>query len=130
MEIILNLAWAVFSAGMIWFWVRTSASNLQPRRTQIMALMMVVLLLLPVISLSDDLVAAQGLAETDCCLRRALNAHEAHPSVVPASLALLEPFTTALAVSGLSQDPLQEFRLTLPPSFLSRSLDSRPPPSV
>lgn len=130
MEIILNLAWAVCSAGLIWFWARRSASNPQPRGTQILALMMVVLLLLPVISLSDDLVAAQGPAETDCCLRRALNAHEAHPSVVPDSLALPEPFTTAPAVRGLSRDALQEFRVPVPPSFLSRSLDSRPPPSV
>jgi hypothetical protein len=130
MEIILNLAWAVFSGGLIWFWLRSSAANQRPRRMQLMALMMVVLLLLPVISLSDDLVAAQGVTETDCSLRRALNAHEAHASVVPASVALLEPFKTASFLSAISQNALQEFPLTLLSSYLPRSLDSRPPPSV
>jgi len=128
MEIILNLAWALFSAGLIWFWVRNSASNPAPRRAQILALMIVVLLLLPVISLSDDLVAAQGPAEADCCLRRALASHEAHPSVVPACLALPEPLMHTLLLSGPSSDALEEYGLISPPSFLPRSLDSRPPP--
>jgi len=130
METILNLAWAVFSGGLILFWLRNNAANQRPRQMQLMALMMVVLLLLPVISLSDDLVAAQGINETDCCLRRTLNAHEAHPSVVPACLAIPEPFTAALAVGGLSQEAQQDFRPTLPSSFLPRSLDTRPPPSI
>lgn len=128
MEIILNLAWAIFSGGLIWFWLRGSAANERPRRMQLMALMMVVLLLLPVISLSDDLIAAQGVTETDCCLRRALNANDVHPSVVPASLAMPEPHITALAVSGISQEALQEVGPALPSSFSSNSLESRPPP--
>jgi len=128
MEIILNLAWALFSAGLIWFWLRSSASNPAPRRAQIMALMIVVLLLLPVISLSDDLVAAQGPAEADCCLRRALASHEAQPSVVPASLALPELFMTTLLSSGPSLDALEEYGQMPSPSFLPRSLDNRPPP--
>jgi hypothetical protein len=130
MEIILNLAWALSSAGLVWFWLRNSGTNPAPRRAQFMALMMVVLLLLPVISLSDDLVAAQGPAETDCCVRRALDSHDTHPSVVPAALALPEPFVTALPASGLSQQAEQDYGLTLPTSYHSRSLDSRPPPSV
>ena len=102
MEIILNLAWGFCSLGLIWFWVRTRAANQAPRRTQILALAVVVLLLLPVISLSDDLMAMQGPAETDSSLRRSVHSDEGHPSVVPASLALPEQMMTALVLSGFS----------------------------
>ena len=97
MEIILNIAWALCSLGLVWFWLRAGVAASDgrgpgrvSRQTQIFALAMVVMLLLPVISLSDDLVAAQGPAETDSCLRRATHIDEGHPSVVPVSITLPE----------------------------------------
>src|ERR1700722_6529340 len=96
MEITLNLAWALCSLALIWFWARSAASGGVPRGMQILALAMVVLLLLPVISLSDDLMAMQGPAETDSSMRRALHPDEGHPSVVPISFALPEPVFAAL----------------------------------
>jgi hypothetical protein len=130
MEIILNFAWGLCSLGLIWFWMRTRNANPAPRKTQILALAVVVLLLLPVISLSDDLMAMQGPAETDSCLRRALHSGEAHPSVVPASLGLPEQMMAALALSGLSQEAVESYRVTPPTPIRSQSLDSRPPPTV
>jgi hypothetical protein len=130
MEIILNLAWGLCSLGLIWFWVRTRDANPTPRKMQILALAMVVLLLLPVISLSDDLLAMQGPAETDSCLRRALHPDDSHPSVVPAALALPEQMMTALMLSAISQEAVQNYRLTPPAPVRTRSLDSRPPPTV
>jgi hypothetical protein len=127
-EIILNIAWAICSIGLIWFWTQNNASNLVPLRTQILALAMIVLLLLPVISLSDDLIAMQGPAEADTCLRKALHSNEIHPSAIPASFALPEDVVAALSLSWFSQDVLQAYRPTPPPAFLNRSLDSRPPP--
>ena len=127
-EIILNLAWALCSLGLIWFWRRAGVSDSATRRTQIFALAMVVLLLLPVISLSDDLMAMQGPAETDTCLRRALHAGEGHPSVIPHSMAMPEPLFTALSIHRLSQKAVQMYRVAPPPTLLVRSLDSRPPP--
>src|SRR5580698_10727892 len=99
MEITLNLAWAACSLVLIWFWTRNTAANPVPRRMQILALAMVVLLLLPVISLSDDLMAMQGPAEADSSLRRALHPDEGHPSIVPASFALAEQLIAALPQS-------------------------------
>jgi hypothetical protein len=128
MEIILNLAWALVSAGLICFWTRSSVSNPVPRRTQILALLIVVLLLLPVISLSDDLVATQSPAEADSCLRRPLNSHGVHPSIIPLTLALPELLITSLESSGPSQEFLQENSLIPHASFFTRSLDCRPPP--
>jgi hypothetical protein len=130
MEIILNIAWVACSLGLIWFWNRSAVSNSVPRRTQILALAMIVLLLLPVISLSDDLIAMQGPSETDIGMRRALHSDEMHPSTAPASFALTEEVVTALSLSWLSQDAMQDYRLTPPSALLTRSLDSRPPPRV
>jgi hypothetical protein len=130
MEIVLNVAWALCSLGLIWVWMRSSASNPIPRRTQVLALMMVVLLLLPVISLSDDLMAMQGLAETDTCLRRALHSCDTHPSTMAASFALPEQVVSALVMSGGSQEVLEDCSPTPPTAFLMRALDSRPPPEV
>ncbi|WP_263351997.1 hypothetical protein [Acidicapsa acidisoli] len=128
MEIILNIAWAVCSLGLIWIWSRNADSDSVPRRTQVLALAMVVLLLLPVISLSDDLMAMQGPAESDTCLRRALHSDDTHPSWAPTSFALPEQMVTALTLSGYSQEVLEEYSPATPGASLTRSLDSRPPP--
>ncbi len=130
MEFILNLAWAVCSLGLVCLWLRKGVSDAHSRTVQVLALAMVVLLLLPVISLSDDLVAAQGPAESDSCLRRALHSDELHPSVVPASLTLPEPVGMALAVSGSLQEVAQADTVAPTSALLDRSLDSRPPPRV
>src|SRR5258708_4280975 len=105
MELLLNIAWALCSLGLFWLWVRSTSSHSKypiPHAAQALALLMVVLLLLPVISLSDDLAAAQGPAETDCCVRRALHSNELHPSVVPASLAMPEQEFAIFALNGFS----------------------------
>jgi hypothetical protein len=130
MELTLNLAWAACSLLLIWFWTRSTASNPVPRRTQILALTMVVLLLLPVISLSDDLMAMQGPAETDSSMRRALHPDEGHPSVVPMSFALPEQIFPTLPWSGYAQVAVQNERLAPFLPVLTRSLDRRPPPQA
>jgi len=130
MEMILNLAWALCGLGLFWFWMRVGASNSVSRKTQILALGMAVLLLLPVISLSDDLMAMQGPAESDMCLRRVLHADESHPSVVPHAMALPEQLFTALSMGGLPQKAVQSYRVTPPRTFFTRSLDRRPPPQA
>lgn len=75
MELFLNLVWAGLAVALVASWLRRPAHELAPRRLQWMSLLVVVLLLLPVISMSDDLIAAQGPAEVDTCLRRAQDAH-------------------------------------------------------
>jgi hypothetical protein len=89
---------------------------------------MVVLLLLPVISLSDDLMAMQGPAETDTSLRRALHPDDPHPSATQASFALPEEIVTGLILGGLSPDIRQDYKQLPPAALFTRSFDSRPPP--
>jgi hypothetical protein len=84
--------------------------------------------LLPIISLSDDLMSMQGPTETDNAVRRALHNDEGHPSVVPALIGMPEQVFSALATGGWLQDSLQSYNLAPAPIFLTRSLDSRPPP--
>jgi len=130
MEIILNIAWALCSFGLICFWFRNSASNPIQRKTQILALAMVVLLLLPVISLSDDLMAMQGPAESDTCLRKVLHSNDSDPSTLASSFALPEQLVCAPTLTGYSQELIPEFSPTPQVVSLTRSLDSRPPPSA
>jgi hypothetical protein len=130
MEIVLNIAWILCSLGLVWFWARNTESRSVPRCTQALALAMVVLLLLPVISLSDDLMTMQGPAESDTYPRRALHLDDSHPPALATSFALPERVVSALALTGYSQDVLQDYRLTHPTASLTHSLDSRPPPQV
>ena len=128
MEMALNLAWMLSSLLLVWFWMRSTASNPVPRKMQMLALAMVVLMLLPVISLSDDLMAMQGPAETDTSMRRALHPDEGHPSVVPVMFAQPEAIFTAMPWSGYTQIAVQSKRLAPFLPLLTRSLDRRPPP--
>jgi hypothetical protein len=128
MEIILNLAWAACSLALLGFWMCAGESDTASRKTQLLALAMVVVLLLPVISLSDDLMAMQGPAETDTCLRRTFHVDEGHPPVVPHALALPEELFTVLSIGVPSQLALKTYSLVPPATFRTRSLDSRPPP--
>jgi hypothetical protein len=136
MEIILNIAWAVCSLGLVLLWARCARSgpgsgpgaDRASRRTQVLALAMVVLLLLPVISLSDDLMAMQGPAETDTCLRKSLHPSDLHPSFTPASWALPAPMVTEVSSRGYALFALKSDRISPEIAPLPRSLDSRPPP--
>ena len=132
MELLLNLAWLLLAAVMIALWLRPGAGEGAGRgvgrRMQFVSLLMVILILLPAISMTDDLRAAQNPAEVDSSLRRdhdyAYNPH----SIIPAVAALLLP-----SLRGLSLQPLTLFTVdTLAtPAYHSPALSAiqnRPPP--
>jgi hypothetical protein len=140
MELLLNLVWAAFSILLvgIWFCIPGSAHRTGRRQTaaqrqsrtlaQMLALAIVVLLLLPAISMSDDLMAAQGPAETDASLRRPVDSDLGHHSLPPTSFALPEPVTEDVYTCGLTEEALLIEGVALPASFHSSALDCRPPP--
>ena len=70
MEIFLNFAWAALAVFIICSWLRIESSGSGDRRRQIVAIAILIAILFPVISVSDDLMAAQNPAETDTCQRR------------------------------------------------------------
>ena len=128
MELVLNLAWVLLSASLIGLWLRQLRSNPAKVWAQVLALSVVILLLLPVISLSDDLLAAQQLAETDTCLRRAQDSTPHHPAVAPASFALPEPLMTDLLVLRMPSENVQPVNLSASNTFHIEVFGSRPPP--
>jgi hypothetical protein len=90
MELVLNLAWVLVAALMFCLWLRFSPRTGVDRRTQLAALAVLLLILFPVISVTDDLQAVQNPAETDCLLRRGHACSTAH-SVFPTIAALPLP---------------------------------------
>ena len=79
-EIFLNFAWAALAAALVGMWLRMESRTDQSSRSQLVAIAVLIAILFPVISVSDDLMAAQNLAETDNCQRRLhLAPANAHP---------------------------------------------------
>ena len=87
MELFLNLAWVLLAGLLFALWRRNAPRTGAGRPIQLVALAMLVLILFPVISVTDDLLAAQNPAEADCCLRRVHACSPPH-SILPAVAAL------------------------------------------
>jgi hypothetical protein len=105
MELFLNLAWVLLAALMCCLWPRFAPrtgpeQRMQDRRMQFVALAMLILILLPVISVTDDLMAVQNPAETDSCQRRDHVVSNAH-SIFPAVAALPLPVFSELSFGVL-----------------------------
>ena len=130
MELALNLAWFTLASLMFWLWLSRPPSPTTSRGMQLVALSLVVIILLPVISVTDDLMAAQKPAEVDTSvsLRRGHDGLAPH-AIFPSALAIFLPL-----FSFLPQNPLRvvsELRAT----FAVRepalsSIENRPPPGV
>ena len=100
MELILNLAWALSAVAMLCIWLRYARLAGASRRTQMVALAVLILILFPVISVTDDLQAMQNPAETDSCLRRVHAVSSPH-SIFPAVGALPPPVIAELSFGVL-----------------------------
>jgi hypothetical protein len=129
MELVLNLAWALSAIVIACSWLRYGSCSGAGRRTQLVALAVLILILFPVISVTDDLQAAQNPAEVDSCLRRNHVVSNTH-SIFPAIAALPLP-----AFAGL---PFGFLQLVAPGHILAPVVDhpgldsvqNRPPPAA
>ena len=129
MELLLNLLWVLLAALMASLWVRFTPCGRSARRMQFIALALLLLLLFPVISVTDDLQAAQSPAEADCCLRRDHGCTDHH---------FIAPPFAALAPSAFAWPPFASLRLPsrgFPPTpALDRPeldpIQNRPPPAA
>ncbi len=129
MELFLNFAWLLLAAGMFALWLRSDPVKGADRRLQFVSLLMLILILLPAISMTDDLVAAQNPAEADSCLRRDHGYLHPH-SIIPAVAALLLP-----SFRGLSLRPLFLLAVGSHPAPACDSpalaaIQNRPPPAA
>ena len=69
MELSLNLAWLILAAVLVGLWAR-GARVKTGRAQQLIAIAVLIVILFPVISMSDDLLAVQNAFEADSYQRR------------------------------------------------------------
>jgi hypothetical protein len=130
MELFLNLAWLSLSATLVWgyFAITHSAA---PRRKwlAVVALALLILVLLPAISMTDDLAAINNPGEIDHFLRRNGTPLPQHTDV--AAVAIV-PLLLGIFAIGVARISGQQLELQSLPSVLLdgalRSLGLRPPP--
>jgi len=130
MELTLNLGWALVAMWMLCAWVRKAPCRATDRRIQMVALAVVILILLPAISMTDDLVAAQNPAEIDCCARRNHD-HGASPhSILPAAASLPLPSFTGISLAFVGMAAPGNFPSPWVEKPSLASIQNRPPPAA
>jgi hypothetical protein len=129
MEQFLNYAWAAMAIVILCLWLRLDDRDKAERRLSFVALIMLIVILFPVISVSDDLWSLQNPAETDTCQRRNHQGLCPH-SIFPATAALPEPVPAvpALGLKRLVAPFALEF-LAMANQALG-PIQNRPPPSA
>lgn len=129
MELFLNSAWIVVAIFSGCLWLRLGRRAIADRRTSFVGLVMLIVILFPVISVSDDLWSIQNPAETDTCQRRDHLA-SSHHSLFPAITALPQTAFAELTFEFQCLDTLVDIptRVVKNPAFYS--IQNRPPPAA
>jgi hypothetical protein len=134
MELVLNLVWIVLAGLMLCLWLRFGPQSgpdgrNHGRKMQFVALALLVLILFPVISVTDDLQAAQNPAETESSVRRnqaVASPHSTFPSVAALPLPLLAELSFGFSRFAPSRN--------LPAPMIDRPaldpIQNRPPPTA
>lgn len=129
MELFLNSAWAVTAAIIVCLWLCFGNRSKPKRHLSLVALVMLIVILFPVISVSDDLWALHFPAEADTCQRRDHLASYQH-SIFSALAGLPEsaPAEPSFGFQRLAAPHAQRLlAIKCPP--LS-SIQNRPPPTA
>jgi hypothetical protein len=130
MELTLNLGWALVAVWMLCAWVRSAPRRATDRRIQMIALAVVILILLPAISMTDDLAAAQNPAEIDCCVRRDQDHGSGLHVIVPVAASLPQPGFGAVALAFEGMAPPNNLPAPHVENPSLKSVENRPPPSA
>lgn len=129
MELALNLVWLTLVLAVILHWWRAERVSGRSIAAQLVALGVLLFVLFPVISLTDDIWAAQHPAETDTTLRR--NDLTSHPhTIVPHPPVLHLAVLAGLSLHPVSYRAVREAscpKLRIAPRT---SLSTRPPPAL
>lgn len=129
MELILNLAWVALIALMFWLWLRHTVPEDTNRWTQFVALIIVIFILLPAISVTDDLMMAQNSAETEYFQRKSQFREIArpthYPTAVPAPPLAVQPFADISWGSALVNLIVPVLKVPV-----MSSIQNRPPPPL
>ncbi len=129
METFLNLVWVSLAVGAVCLWKRHENRSGLECCLPIVALAMLLIILFPVISVSDDLWALQNPAEADTCVRRDQIAPCPY-SILPAlaELPTLAYGSIHIEVRHFSDPAWTERRSYLVPVL--DSIENRPPPTA
>lgn len=129
MELFLNSAWAVMAMAIVFLWLRLGRRAKSETRLSFIALVMLIVVLFPVISVSDDLWSLQNPAETDTYQRRDHLGSCPH-SIFPVISALPEtaPAELTFGFHGFVA-PLNHTKLAVENPALG-PIQNRPPPSA
>jgi len=129
MELILNISWAFVATWMVCAWLRMEPRRGSDRRAQFVALAVLILILLPAISMTDDLVAAHNPAEIECCARRDHD-FASHHSITPATTTLATPAFGGLPMIVARMDAPSIPAVPFVDSPALNSIQNRPPPKA
>ncbi len=133
MELLFNLLWVGLSIGLIGLWLlsrrRWQDDALRPgSHIQIAALAIVIVILLPVVSLTDDLLACTAPAEVEHLVRRDLLDHVDNDlqaaSIVAAALVSLQNASELQTISKLRPS----IEIGTPREESLSIIGNRPPP--
>jgi hypothetical protein len=129
MELSLNSVWALLAVAFAYLWLRLGRRTIDERQRSFVALVMLIVILFPVISVSDDLWSIQNPAETDTCQRRGHCAGCSH-SIFPMVAGLPETAVTGLTlgIPSLDAPPTAPFFAIWNPAL--HSIRNRPPPAA
>jgi|SRR5579863_5460656 hypothetical protein len=129
MELLLNLAWMLVAGSLMCLWLRGARGSAPDQRRQLIAILVLIAILFPVISVSDDLLAVQNAYEADNYLRR----NHMVPGTYPVQPAIA--ITVAFVFTGLG---FAFLRFVAPGVLPVKALDhpelagiaNRPPPAA
>ena len=136
METLLNCVWLVLSLSLLTAWIAHVSSiqpsveqNLPSRRLQFIAIVVLVLLLFPVISLTDDLAMCAATRDTEQALRlhELCDGSHPQPAMLPSVLAWMDTIHSLLSI-GTHRTLEQDAQLLTLQEGARFPVDSRPPP--
>jgi hypothetical protein len=130
MELLLNLTWLLIAGGIVCLWIRGGDPESPHRRGQFIALVMLIGILFPVISVSDDLLAIQSANEA--------NSSERRDHLVPSNTHSVQPMPAVLTLAPYAGPRFGFLRFVAPgllpvqkpESSELASISNRPPPAA
>jgi hypothetical protein len=129
MELTLNLGWALVAAGMLFMWAQRTPRAARDRGAQLVALAIVIVILLPAISMTDDLIAARNPAEVDTCMRRDHDFSSPH-TIVPTPVVLPAPTFAELSIAYLHLAAPSHLFSPFVDHLALAQIQNRPPPAA
>jgi hypothetical protein len=132
MELALNLVWACLAVVLLRFWMRYDSQAGTSGQTQFVALALLILILFPVISVTDDLQMAQNPAEADAyylCTRRDHAVASPH-SIFPVAAALPIPVFAGISFGHPRYAAPSNLAAPTVLNPALASIQNRPPPAA